>query len=71
MRTADPDLDLIASGTPVFVGVVVVQGKGDLGVPSEFGVGVVGTGEMGLGPISCTTSRHPGALLSPSLFPDF
>lgn len=67
----DPGLDLIVSGTPVFVGVVAVQGKGDLGVPGVVMVGVVGVGDMGMEPISCPPSRHPGVLLPPSLLPDF
>lgn len=66
----DPGLLLIVSGTPVFVGVVAVQGKGDLGVPGVFGVGVVGVGDMGLEHKSCPASRHPG-VLPPSLLPDF
>lgn len=67
----DPGLVLIVSGTPVFVGVVAVQCRGDLGVPGVFGVGVVGVGDIGFEPISCPGSRHPGVLLPPSLLPDF
>lgn len=67
----DPGLDLTVSGTPLFVGVVVMQGKGDFGVPGVFMVGVVGVGDMGLEPISWPPSRHPGVLLPPSLLPDF
>lgn len=65
-----PGLVLIVSGTPVFVGVEAVQGKGDFGVPGVFVVGVVGVGDMGLEPISCPASRHPGVLPPPSLLPD-
>lgn len=65
-----PGLVFIVSGTPVFVGVVAVQGKGDLGVPGVFGVGVEGVGDIGLEPISCPASRHPGVLPTPSLLPD-
>lgn len=61
---------MIVSGTLVFVGVVTVEGKGDLGVPGVFGVGVVGIGDMGLEPISCPASKNP-VLLPPSLLPDF
>lgn len=64
-----PGLVLIVSGTLVFVGVVTVEGKGDLGVPGVFGVGVVGIGDMGLEPISCPASKNP-VLLPPSLLPD-
>lgn len=71
MCHTDPGLDLIVSGTPAFVGVVTVQGMGDLGVPGVVMVGVVGVGDMGLEPMSCPTSRHPGVLLPPSLLPDF
>lgn len=67
----NPELFFIVSGTPVFVGVVAVQGKGDLGVPGVVGVGVVGIGDMGLEPTSCPASRDPGVLLPPSLLPDF
>lgn len=59
------------SGTPVFVGVVAERGRGDLGVPGVFGVGVVGTGDMELQPRSSPASRDPGVLLLPSLLPDF
>lgn len=62
---------MTVSGTPLFVGVVAMQGKGDLGVPGVFMVGVVGVGDMGLEPISCPASRHPEVLLAPSLLPDF
>ena len=68
---SDPGLVFIVSGTTVFVGVVAAQGKGDLGVPGVFGVGVVGVGDMGLEPISCPASQHPGVLLLPSLLPGF
>lgn len=71
MCQTDPGLDLTASGTPLFVGVVAMQGKGDLGVPGVFVVGVVGVGDIGLEAVSCPASRHPGVLLAPSLLPDF
>lgn len=71
LSNAYPGLDLTASGRPLFVGVLVrVYGRGDLGVPGVVTVGVVGAGDMGLQVTSCTPS-HPGALLAPSLFPDF
>lgn len=67
----DPALDLTGSGTALLVGVVAMQGSGDLGVPGVFKVGVVGMGDMGLEPTSSPPSRHPGVLLPPSLLPGF
>jgi len=67
----DPVLVLIASGTPVFVGVVAGQVKGDLGVPGVLRVGVEEVGDMGMETASCPASRLPGVLPPPSLLPDF
>lgn len=67
----DPGLDLTVSGTVLLVGVVAMQGNGDLGVPGVLMVGVVGVGDMGLEPISGPPSRHPGVLPAPSLLPAF
>lgn len=68
---AHPGLDLTVSGRPLFVGVVVmVYGRGDLGFPGVVTVGVVGAGDMGL-QVTSGTPSHPGALLAPSLLPDF
>lgn len=65
----DPGFVLTTSGTPAFVGVVTVEVKGDLGVPGVFGV--VGFGDMGVGPTSWLPSINPGGLVVPSLQLDF
>lgn len=71
LHRADPGLVLTASGTPVFVGVEAVKGRGDLGVPGVFGVRVAEMGDMGLELTSCPGSTLPGVFPPPSLLPDF
>lgn len=71
LHNTDPGLDLTVSGTVLLVGVVAMQGNGDLGVPGVLMVGVVGVGDMGLVPVSGPPSRHPGVLPAPSLLPAF
>lgn len=68
----DPGLVLTVSGTPVLVGVLAGEAKGDVGVtPGLLRVAVVGVGDMGWPPTSCAASREPGVLPPPSLLPDF